>query len=301
MPPKVNPQIGAQGSGSTTLGLAGSGSSLMRPRRYLHTFNNLILNNQGVIDKYRCMTFSGMGYPDLKDDRVELSQEDGELPLDAYFKGRTMAIDYRIESHQANKLDDMREAIERCFGVLTEQQFLFTDPQGLGRDFYIMCRPSQPLVWTDEVKDYNHYMNVMVSLRASNYRKVKTTTTTLTTNLGTGTLTNVVAFTPTHAGSATSQPVIRLTGGLGGTITVLNNANGMSFQITGGIANGTYLDIDSANRTVKDNLGASKKSKFLGRFIEYEPGSTNNQILISTSSAGSGTPQIRSIHAATYL
>jgi hypothetical protein len=301
MPPKTSPQVAGQGSGHATLAIVGTGLALLRPLRCKMTFNGLTLNDLSVIDKYRIQRVEGMDDPDVKDDREELAGMDGEVPLDAFYKGRTLSLVGRIEAHTPYKLDDMREALARGFGPLVEQELRFVDPLGLSRDYYIMCRKSSKIVWADELKDYNYYTDFMIPLRASNPRKLKVITAVWVDPLPNNTImTNRVVFSPGNQGSATAQPVIRLTGGLGGTITVRNNTNGQQFQISGGVAAGTWIEINTAKRTVKNQLGASVKSKFSGQYIEYEPGQTN-QILLSTTAIGSGAPEISTTHQDSYL
>src|SRR5690606_29499304 len=108
------------------------------------SYNNLVMNDLSVYDKYRVMSIDGLADADVRDNREEKPGDDGEDAYGNLYSGRTIAIKVRVEAYTVSKLRDMEEALRSAFVSMEEKPlyFLTGDPE---KDHYIMCKKSAAL------------------------------------------------------------------------------------------------------------------------------------------------------------
>lgn len=165
------------GGGDADVSLHGTGRAVPRGVETLFQYNGLILNDRSVIDKYRIISIDGLDDADIRDSRDENPADDGETPNSAFYGGRTIAINGRVEAYELNKLRDMIQALRTAFADITqERQLHFLTGNG-ETDHYINCKKFSRNQIGEEQKHLNHFFrDFTITLRASDpcfYRKRK--------------------------------------------------------------------------------------------------------------------------------
>ena len=151
--------------------VVGSGFSVPRGIEAVLSYNNLVMNDLSVYDKYRVMSIDGLADPDVRDNREDNAGDDGDLSYESLYGGRTIVINVRIEAYSLDKLRDMEEALRTAFSVMEERElyFLTGEPE---KDHYIKCKKSAALTKTEDVESmgYRHFREWQITLRASDPR-----------------------------------------------------------------------------------------------------------------------------------
>jgi len=164
-------EIGLAG-GDALLAVVGTKDSQPRGLEAVLEFNTLYFHDLKVIDKYRLVKISGFhGLPEIRDSREPNPQAHGETAFNAFFSGRTMVLEGRIEAHTIWKLRDMQQALRTAFADLTEHPLIIRTPS-LDTDVQINCR-TLGLVMEDQQSNFEHYRDFQITLRASDPRFVR--------------------------------------------------------------------------------------------------------------------------------
>lgn len=168
------------GDGDPAVSVAGTGESVPRGVEAVFSYNGLLLNDRTVIDKFRIISIDGLDDADVRDTRDINPGDHGETPGGAYYGGRTIAIQGRVEAYELHKLRDMQQALRSAFADLSEEKrfyFLTGDPS---TDHYISCKKFSKNQWGEEQKHQNHFFrDFLITLRASNPRFLKHQTKTV--------------------------------------------------------------------------------------------------------------------------
>lgn len=299
MPIVVDPPIKGKGSGDALLAESGTGTSLRAGVEAVFGYNGLVLNNRKVIDRYRIQKVLGLDDADVRFQEDEMGYGDGTIPRPSTYAGRTIVLNGRIEAHTLEKLRDMGEALQGAFADIRTERPLTVAAGDAERDFYVMCRKSQKLVMDDEQVDFRFFRNFMITLRASNPRKLLVNKTLDVDNtIPASAFSDRTLFIVNNPGTYTAQPTLRMNGGFT-DLTLTNLANGHTFTIDGNIpGGGGFYELDVSRKAIYDQTGASKKGQLSGDYMLYEPGL--NQIVASATGA-SGTPSILSTFSPAYI
>lgn len=174
----------SKGEGDPDLSVAGTGESVPYGVECLFEYNGLILNDRSVIDKYRIIRIEGLDDADVRDSRENNPSEHGETAYQAFYGGRTIILEGRVEAYELHKLRDMQEALRTAFNELEEKPLVF-NRQNATLDHFIECRKSQKIQWSEEQRHLNHFFrDFQITLRASNprFRRSQLKTATLYAN-----------------------------------------------------------------------------------------------------------------------
>lgn len=168
MPLALAPPSISIGEGSYDKILPGSGLSVPAGVDGVITFNNLTINNRRWLDTIVIEKIDGLGDADVRDERENNPQSDGETAFDAFYGGRTIVLSGFIRAFTLDKLRDITTAIKSAFLPLEELPMVFH-----GRDFastcQIYCRKFAPLVESEEqTRDDMFRRDIMITVRASN-------------------------------------------------------------------------------------------------------------------------------------
>src|SRR5687767_15110427 len=86
------------GDGDPVVSLPGSGLAIPRGLEAVFKYGDLVLNDRTKIDKYRITQIDGLDDPDVRDSRDVNPGSHGETPHAAFYGGRTLALNGRIEA-----------------------------------------------------------------------------------------------------------------------------------------------------------------------------------------------------------
>jgi hypothetical protein len=157
--------------GDPNKAVTGSGFSVPRGIEAVLSYNNLIMNDLSVYDKYRVMGIDGLGDAEVRDNREPKAGDDGDDAYNNLYSGRTIVIKVRIEAYTLDKLRDMEEALRTAFASMEEKElyFLTGNPE---KDHYIKCKKSASLTNTEDIENigYRHFRDWQITLRASDPR-----------------------------------------------------------------------------------------------------------------------------------
>lgn len=298
MPILLPPFSAGLGSGAGEY-LPGSGLSAPAGLETLIEYGGLMMNDNSVMDKFRIMEIAGTDDAEIRSSYIPNPGEHGEVVLESFYGGRTVVITGRIEAGNLGKLRDMQQALRTAFvHVWHEHPLIFHTGQAENTVF-IDCKKSAPIAMREAHRDFRPWRDFQVTLRASNPRVLSYMEELNQATLDTPDPDGSVFMGVLNRGNFGAQPRIRL----GGTLTdpvVSNDTNGQSISLTGTIADGDYVEIDVARKTIVDQTGANQFSLLSvgSDWMELEPG-YNDISIVAASSADS--PYLYMWHRHTWM
>lgn len=152
-------------SGSTSNYIKGSGLSKKGIESIIE-FNGVRLNDSSKKDYYSVNKIVGLFDMDIRDNRIPRPNQDGEVPQESKYSGRTITIDGEIVANTREKLLDMETALQMAFYPLEEKQLVFRTGD-IRRDFFISCKKTQPIDIVEEQTGDYHKRVYQITLRAS--------------------------------------------------------------------------------------------------------------------------------------
>ena len=157
--------------GDPNLSITGSGFAVPRGVEAVLSYNNLVMNDLTVYDKFRVLAIDGLADSDVRDTREDRPGEDGEDAYGSYYSGRTIVLKVRVEAYSLEKLRDMEESLRTAFVNMQEKPLYFLTGDG-EKDHYINCRKSASLTKEEDVSTINfkHFREWQITLRAADPR-----------------------------------------------------------------------------------------------------------------------------------
>jgi hypothetical protein len=258
----LTPDAGGKlGQGDPNVAVMGTGTSVPGGIECQFSYNELILNDTTVIDKYRVTTISGLDDPDVRDSREDNPAYEGETVYATLHGGRTIVLEGRVEAFSLHKLRDMQQALRTAFADLSEEKKLYFLTGNGATDHYIMCKKNQKLQWGEEQTKDNFFRTFQITLRASNPRFLRNRRKNALMAFDDGGITLI------NEGNFKAQPIIRLRGSLANiefqnTSAIKSDGSYETFKLKSSvtIASGNYYEIDVANNTIRDKLGTNRFS-----------------------------------------
>ena len=98
-------------AGSATVAMPGSGTSQPGGLECRFQYNNLVMHDRQYIDKIRITKIDGLQDAEIRDSRDVNPADHGETAFEAWYGGRTITFEGRIEAFNVNKLRDMQQAL----------------------------------------------------------------------------------------------------------------------------------------------------------------------------------------------
>lgn len=242
---------------SGTLTLPGSGIAVPAGLDAVLEYNGLLMNVQKNIDRYRVTTIDGLYDADVRDTRDVNTNDDGEVPYNAFYGGRTIVIGGTIETYSVPKLRDMQQALRAAFVNIRNEYPLYFRTGNFQTDHYINCKKISSISGVEQQTNIRANRDFQVSLRASNprflsyYQKNLDILPPVPVSSS-----NPYALTiAINIGNYFSQPIYRIWGPTTVGVTIINDDTGESFEISGSIAYDDYVDFDTAKRSLKNSVG----------------------------------------------
>lgn len=171
MPILLEDILSTLAGGSATVALPGSGQSQPPGLEAVLQYAGLSMHDRRYIDKIRITKMDGFQDADVRDSRENNPADHGETAFDAWYGGRTMTIEGRIEAHNINKLRDMQQAFRYAFSGLKENPLYMLRASSIDYgfdDIRINCRKYDKIQMSEQqTNGSNVYRDFMVTLRAS--------------------------------------------------------------------------------------------------------------------------------------
>jgi len=150
--------------------LPGTGSSQPGGLECTFYYNGVTLHDRRYVDKIRVTKIDGLHDSDIRDNREVLPADHGEIPLSAFYGGKNITIEGKIEAYNVNKLRDMQQGFRYAFSSLSENYLYILKASGVSygaEDIRIACRKIAPIQMTEEQKDITFFRDFQLNLRAS--------------------------------------------------------------------------------------------------------------------------------------
>ena len=158
-------------AGSATVAMPGSGTSQPGGLECRFQYNNLVMHDRQYIDKIRITKIDGLQDAEVRDSRDVNPADHGETPFEAWYGGRTITFEGRIEAFNVNKLRDMQQAFRFAFSGLKENPLYFLKASAIsygGEDIRINCRKYSAIQMSEQQSNgSNLYRDFQLTLRAS--------------------------------------------------------------------------------------------------------------------------------------
>jgi Phage tail protein len=254
-------------------------------------FNGLTMNANksfpsGTLGAYFITAMGGLDDADVRATADPRPDMHGELPLTAWYGGRTLVIEGYILALNSRQLRVMQQALRQAFAPLTEKSLVFSTGDTVNGDVFINCRKATPLAMREQMQqNYAQFFKreFQISLRASDPRFLAFTASSATSGTNPANNTNIAC---TNSGNWSSYPVITITGPFNANLVITNTTTGIGFTINTALTGGQVLTIDCDQRTVK--LGTANAFYYLTSASQWptlEPGAQNLQL----TGVGGGT------------
>lgn len=88
-------------------------------------FNGLNLNDRLRPDRYLIQKITGLGQPDIRDNRIARPSEHGEIPYDSFYGGCTMTFEGRMEANSQPEIGRLERDLRAALGPLVESPMKF--------------------------------------------------------------------------------------------------------------------------------------------------------------------------------
>lgn len=192
---------------------------------------------------------TGLDSPEVRENTAELVEADGGVHGNFWYGRRPVIVEGQIRGDDATERNERLTRLRRASDAMREDAELTFTPSGSIEQF-IAVRRQQPLRLDGGViKDYQ------LALVAADPRIYSTAEQAVTVAHSTN-------QSCENQGSAPTPPVFRVSGPSSGTATGPTvSLGGAEIALPGlSLTSGTWVDIDTKNRTVVDNTGASRYS-----------------------------------------
>lgn len=171
MPILLEQALATLAAGSATVAVPGTGISQPGGLECTFQYNGLVMHDRRYIDKIRITKLDGFQDADIRDSREPNPADHGETAFEAWYGGKTMTIEGRIEAHNVNKLRDMQQALRYAFSGLRENPLYLLKASTIdygADDIQINCRKLSPIQMSEQqTNGSNFYRDFQLILRAS--------------------------------------------------------------------------------------------------------------------------------------
>jgi hypothetical protein len=223
-------------------------------------YNNLYMNIQKNIDRYRINSIDGLYDADIRDTREVNTGEDGESPYNSFYGGRTITISGTIDTYSVSKLRAMQYALRRAFADISKEYPLIFRTGNFANDHMISCKKIGPIAGVEEQSNLRATRDFQVSLRASNPRFLSFYENYAEAFPAKPTATLSQIATVHNRGTYRAHPVFRVYGPATNVLFV-NDATDQQFSISKGIPFADYLEFNMAPPpTLVNSLGQNRWS-----------------------------------------
>lgn len=83
-------------------------------------FNGLVINDRFRPDRYFVKKITGLGQPDIRDNRIDVPSDHFEIAYDAFYKGATITVEGEIQAGSLAQSTRMYRDLEAALGTLIE-------------------------------------------------------------------------------------------------------------------------------------------------------------------------------------
>src|SRR4051794_4427318 len=147
----------ALGAGSSVASIIGTKTSGPRGIESQIEFRGLRMNVRDWIDTYLVSHIDGLDDPDVRDNRDNNPDDDGETPFDSFYGGRTLVLQGKIITRTIWKMRDMEQALRQAFSDLSQEYPLIFRTNDVNTDLLIYCKKHQKLEIPDEQTTKNGF------------------------------------------------------------------------------------------------------------------------------------------------
>jgi len=155
--------------GDPEFALPGSGLAAPLSIRATLSFNGITINDLTTIDRYVVTSVDGFYSADIRSNSIPNPGDHGETPLNNFVGGRTMLITGYIEAHNAERLEDLTQALVSSFYSMTEKPLVLSIAD-IDRDVQIMARLADKPQFSDRFDGFQFRRNFQLTLRATDPR-----------------------------------------------------------------------------------------------------------------------------------
>lgn len=239
-------------TGSSEEALAGSGDLTIPGIEAILEYNGIYFNQRGWIDKIRVTELDGIGDPDVRFQAEQRQAEDGELPRESLYGGRTITMNCRVESNNLKKMRDMIYGFRTAFVDLNTEYPLYfhTFPFDGTSGVFIKCKKSAATSPREAQGNFQFNRDILMTTRALDPRFYSKELMFATASFVDGYL----GVDLENKGNYYTHPVYRIDGGITDPV-LTNGTTGVSFQIEGTIPVGDFFTIDVSKKTIKNKDG----------------------------------------------
>ncbi len=238
------------GGGTSRLALPGSLMAVPVGIEAALQYRDLLMNVKSWVERYDITEIDGLGDPDVRDVRDVKTDDDGEIPQNSFYGGRTLVINGTIRAYSPPKLRDMQMALRSAFVDIKNEYPLRFRLGDFSRDHYISCKKISPMMWSETQQDQMVTRDFQITLRASNPRFLSWMTySNVATPSSSGSLQEI--FVVTNTGNYFAQPVFRIYGP-SSTTTIYNDQTNQEFTVVA-IPAGDYYEYDSAAEQLRNS------------------------------------------------
>jgi phage-related protein len=263
-------------------------------------YNGLLLNNIADVDKFRVMSIDGLADADLRDSRAVNPGRHGETAFQAFYGGRTLVLNGRIEAHTLNKLRDMQYDLRLAFNELEEKPLIFHSYLGSAYDRVIYCRKGASLTMGEKQDDWRFFRDFQITLRASNPRFLTYNQKAATWTATASTASFQFMFNVINSGTFDAEPKIVITGPVINP-QITNHTTDETLVLNTTLTSAESVIVDVEKRVMTDNYGNVIRSHInaISRWPSIAPGS--NYFEISATGLTSGVSSVSVLWHDTWL
>jgi hypothetical protein len=248
-------------------------------------FNGLTLNANkgfpsGTLGAYFITSIQGLDDADVRASADPRPDMHGEIPLLAWYGGRTIVIEGYVLALNSRQLRVMQQSLRTAFAPLTEKSLVFSTGDTVNGDVFINCRKGSPIAMREIIP--NNYTQIFrrdfqITMRASDPRFQAFTASSATSGTNPANLTNIAC---TNSGNFSAYPVITVTGPFNAGLTITNSVTGTVLKLGTAVGGGVVLTIDCDRRTVVTATGANAFTYLdtTSQWLTLEPGAQNLQL-----------------------
>lgn len=260
---------------------------------------------------YRITGLDGISGADIRDDRDANPGAHGETAFNAFYGGRTITIEGKIEAQNIKRLREMTVALQGAFNGLVELP-LIMHMEDQEDDVYINCRITAPIAIKEEQSDSKSQRAFMITLRASDPRFYSSTQNLYETDPNSTSYlarsynrtydlrytyyidaNNNIVSTPgaqllNNQGNFQSLPKFRIYGPCLNPV-ISNLTTGISMVTSISLSSSDeYIEIDTANKSIVDQSGANRFSVLSAssEWIYLAPGANDIRFVVASYSVG---------------
>lgn len=176
-------------------------------------YNGLYLNVRDWIDTFLVTNIEGIDDADIRDLRENNPGQHGETPGPAFYGGRTIVLQGKIQTKTLWKMRDMSLALRGAFADISQEKPLIFHGETVESDLLCYCKKSQKLSIPEAQTTQNGFERTFnITLRASNPRFVSSVWDYQVWEYTGAAAFDGIAFNTVNKGNFETQPTIELTG-----------------------------------------------------------------------------------------